>query len=41
VAHYKVSGLASMSFAKTAFEIPFGMWTPVGRRKHVLDAGAC
>jgi len=35
-AHCKVYGLSAVSCAKTAepIEIPFGMWTPVGPRKH-------
>jgi len=32
----------SCATAKTAepIEMPFGVWTPVGPRKHVLDGGA-
>ena len=38
-AHYKVKGLSALSCAKTAesIDVPFGMWTRVGARKHVLD----
>jgi len=34
--------LVAVSYAKTAepIETPFGMWTRVGPRKHVLDGGA-
>ena len=38
-AHYKVKGLSALSCAKTAepIDVPFGMWTRMGARKHVLD----
>jgi len=38
-AHCKVPGLSAMSCAKMAesIEMPFGMWTRVGPRKHILD----
>jgi len=38
----KVSALHAMSCAKTAetTEMPFGMWTRAGQRKHVLHGSA-
>jgi len=38
----KVWGPSAVSCAKTAepIEMPFGVWTRVGRRKHVLDGDA-
>ena len=37
--HRKVYGHSTVSYAKTAelIEMPFGMWTLAGPRKHVLD----
>ena len=37
--HCKVQGLSAVSCAKTAesLQMPFGMWTSVGPRKHLLD----
>ena len=37
-AHCKIQQLSAISCAKTAepIEMPFGIWTPVGPRKHVL-----
>ena len=41
-AHCKAYGLPVMTCAKMAepLEMLFGLWTRVGRRKHVLDGGA-
>jgi len=41
-AHCKVLGLSAVSSAKTAepIEMPFGIWTLVGPRKHVLGGDA-
>ena len=38
----KVWRPSAVSCVNTAepIEMPFGLWTPVGRRKHVLDGGA-
>ena len=38
-AHCKIPGHSAVSCAKIAesIEIPFGMWTRVGPRKHILD----
>jgi len=40
--HCKVKGRSAVSCAKTAepIEMPFGLWTRVGPREHVLHAGA-
>ena len=38
--HCKVYGLSAVSYARTAepkIEMPFGMWTRVDLRNHVLD----
>jgi len=37
--HCKVQGLSAVKTAEQ-IEMPFGMWTRMGSRKHVLDDGA-
>jgi len=39
VAHCKVYGLSAVSCAETAepIDLPFGLWTLVGRRKHKFN----